>query len=901
MSKKMSDINLIKQNNTSRLLTPVMRTISEDTLRLSKVKTEEHASHFDIAPPPTQTRDTFSPKNQGLYSLMGNSRNISSVKPKTSILQRRTKNKTLQKMIQRLRKNDCRSLSPVLSARDSIRTRNIPEKSDISSKTQTANNRITQQLKKLSNLNLAKKAEDTSANKVILEAKEEILYLITKVHKVVMNNHDNPVFDSEGKKLPGVQPGMVNIINIGPLQVQYFRIDTLHQEAPLTVKIVEDEKSKRRMQNDNFIKIYLSYSKEYPDSKNNDGVFQTGKILITTPSGDGRFSFECCSFAILSSIDCQLKIAYYFKNSSPIAIMNNSGPKTDYVLNSGDIDVLSRMNTQIVHTDRIETEKFQYANKTKKIQLKIEQIVSNKEYYKRFIKETQDILSNRFKRFLKAKRTNNSRATKMREYLNTIPEGVGINEFRQQSCRSRREVIKNFDRKKNIFYLDRWEYLNKLKKERVEDARIKMQKHDLIKQYLTLYSIYNFINTVKDKMVRKKAQKISIVIGEMASMKMQFNFKSFCMKKGVSIHKRMQVLVRHSICSAILLKRSGTEYKARKILHQFLVARKVRSMFRYRCISYAEKKKLLPLKLMEIIKVSRIRRKKLQHMWEDQRSKIIYAYRNLKKKNKRIRETLKRLKHLNPHLRNKCLQMYLRTCGVEHSIAFFKWRDIDSPDADYCVKESSKKLVKCIKAEQKYFSFEDQRKMNDSIMVIEITEENTDAQNNDIMNEINENTPGMGDTTSFNEKKEPDKSLKLRSIFEQMDMDYIVDEEEYEIDDLNIVGITFPKSTNSKPTKKKRKLNFKQAVKFVIKRTNYRKKSCQRLQKIENDNPRHKSFFTTINRKLMRVEGSEDMDPPEFLYIPSRTLMRYMILRACYIQDPDQFMKDTTLLTLEEF
>ena len=61
---------------------------------------------------------------------------------------------------------------------------------------------------------------------------------------------------------------------------------------------------------------------------------------------------------------------------------------------------------------------------------------------------------------------------------------------------------------------------------------------------------------------------------------------------------------------------------------------------------------MLPQKLLEIIKKNRLRKLKLQAIWEEERAKMIQAYRNIKKKTRKSRETIKKLRNLRPNLRN---------------------------------------------------------------------------------------------------------------------------------------------------------------------------------------------------------------------------------------------------------
>ena len=151
---------------------------------------------------------------------------------------------------------------------------------------------------------------------------------------------------------------------------------------------------------DTFINVYLNYSDTYPDAESNDGEFKTGKIKITTPKGDGKFGFEWCSFAVLSSIDWNLKVAYYFHNCSPITIDidHDYGEKQkhEYVIGKDGLPVLRRMNTQVVRINHVERKNFKYINKMKKIHDKIEEIVCDKDKYRDFKDHTTDILTERF-------------------------------------------------------------------------------------------------------------------------------------------------------------------------------------------------------------------------------------------------------------------------------------------------------------------------------------------------------------------------------------------------------------------------------------------------------------------------------------------------------------------------
>ena len=93
--------------------------------------------------------------------------------------------------------------------------------------------------------------------------------------------------------------------------------------------------------------------------------------------------------------------------------------------------------------------------------------------------------------------------------------------------------------------------------------------------------------------------------------------------------------------------------------------------------------------------------------------------------------------------------------------------------------------------------------MDEAIMAQEDEEEVQNTVNNDLINEIKDAIPGFEDHIPSEQKKK-EKSPKFKSILDLLSLQDNSNnkEEEYEIDDLNMIGISAPKKYNSKKSRK---------------------------------------------------------------------------------------------------
>lgn len=85
-----------------------------------------------------------------------------------------------------------------------------------------------------------------------------------------------------------IKPGITNRVFMGHLKVNYFKIPTLGKQAPLTVKIIQDESTNRK----NAATVYTSFKTDYPDTENNDGKYDIGRIKIFPNNGKKQFNSD---------------------------------------------------------------------------------------------------------------------------------------------------------------------------------------------------------------------------------------------------------------------------------------------------------------------------------------------------------------------------------------------------------------------------------------------------------------------------------------------------------------------------------------------------------------------------------------------------------------------------------
>lgn len=92
--------------------------------------------------------------------------------------------------------------------------------------------------------------------------------------------------------------------------------------------------------------------------------------------------------------------------------------------------------------------------------------------------------------------------------------------------------------------------------------------------------------------------------------------------------------------------------------------------------------------------------------------------------------------------------------------------------------------------QQSHFDADDPRKLGDDIDESEDETPETTGTQKELVNEIHENLPGITITHSQTNKKKG-KKPKVKSILDIMKLEE--HDEDYEIDDLNMIGISAPK------------------------------------------------------------------------------------------------------------
>ena len=106
------------------------------------------------------------------------------------------------------------------------------------------------------------------------------------------------------------------------------------------------------------------------------------------------------------------------------------------------------------------------------------------------------------------------------------------------------------------------------------------------------------------------------------------------------------------------------------------------------------------------------------------------------------------------------------------------------------------------------------------------------------------------------------------------------------------------------------KLNFEQVVSIAKKRKNFnaRKNLAKSKGNVSWEDCKTNHFCNVIGNEekkdiykeeYLMDTGKGHQDPPTFLYVPSRNLLRVQIIRAWYIKDVDRFVEDQYLLTLK--
>jgi hypothetical protein len=164
-----------------------------------------------------------------------------------------------------------------------------------------------------------------------------------------------------------LKPREINKFVIGDLKVRYFKILTKDKQAPLIVKLAEEEIPIFQSR----ISVYISFNKDFPDAEDNEGEYSCGKIRVMPPKGSGIFKTEYCSFAVLSQSESYLSIAYYFNNEQPITL----GLEREYTLD--------RMVTQIAKTHEFQKTEFKYLRMVDKLRLMVNQCAEDSHKFKR--------------------------------------------------------------------------------------------------------------------------------------------------------------------------------------------------------------------------------------------------------------------------------------------------------------------------------------------------------------------------------------------------------------------------------------------------------------------------------------------------------------------------------------
>lgn len=194
--------------------------------------------------------------------------------------------------------------------------------------------------------------------------------------------------------------------------------------------------------------VYVSYSDEYPDAEKNDGVFTSGKIKITPPKGEGKFSMEYCSFAILSKLHCKLSVGYYFNKDPPVYLSMEKEeqfyPRNQFSKKGN--AAFHRMITQIAKTNQVKQPK-KISNKIEQIKYKVEEIIGTSENYTKFKELTSDILSSRFNRYLEHRNQAEQRLTKARSHYSNLPPGSSLEEYKHHMCEVKRKEKEESDRR----------------------------------------------------------------------------------------------------------------------------------------------------------------------------------------------------------------------------------------------------------------------------------------------------------------------------------------------------------------------------------------------------------------------------------------------------------------------
>ena len=160
-------------------------------------------------------------------------------------------------------------------------------------------------------------------------------------------------------------------------------------------------------------------------------------------------------------------------------------------------------------------------------------------------------------------------------------------------------------------------------------------------------------------------------------------------------------------------------------------------------------------------------------------------------------------------VRDKCINLYLEKCRTEHNIAFFRWRENFSIDAKELVEKYTMKFIRSIEIEKKHIDNDDADEINKEIF----GELNQDS---DESHELNVPTTIMpikqAKQTRFEAKavstplsnRAKSRANKRKSI---LDLLRLGDEQkDGEIDDLDMIGISSPKTSNK--SKKKRRLGI---------------------------------------------------------------------------------------------
>lgn len=143
---------------------------------------------------------------------------------------------------------------------------------------------------------------------------------------------------------------------------------------------------------------------------------------------------------------------------------------------------------------------------------------------------------------------------------------------------------------------------------------------------------HSILKIYRKRVVVAKQKKIRDIIGRLLKRKVMFAYFRYINLKGETPACRLKNTIRHALTFEMSIREQTVEMKAKEVMFSFFTAQKARISLKLKLISYCEKKAKLPARLLHIIHMNRLRIKEIQQMWEEERSKLITAYKESKKK-----------------------------------------------------------------------------------------------------------------------------------------------------------------------------------------------------------------------------------------------------------------------------